>query len=657
MKTIATVLFFLLLGSFCAHGAIYNSDGSASDVQAKHKAASNGDTVMLPAGSFTWSTPVKISKAIKLQGAGSGRVSGWSRSTQTFGTGTKTFTVQNGFTVANGTTLRIWRTATDKETSYMLGIVTSVSGTTLTMNITSNTGSGTASLWLIATEFSTRVIHGAGTNVLLAIIENTGGSPEVSGIQFTTGSGTGKLITLAYTSGGRPILIHDCWFYQTKAEDIIRDESTNRGIIWNCSVNWSYFAQSNSQFLHLPINSRSEVWSSLSTIGMADTTGTSNIYVEDCDFHGGIGVADFDANSKVVWRHNIMDHAGLASHGYDTGPYGTRHWEIYDNQFLFANFGDSDGSKTLPMINHMLLRGGTGIITDNYMEDINSMAWGKKPEIQFGVWCLGRWIHAPGAYSADDGGRVEYPAPRQFGFGYVTGTGHDGQGKSTSQPSGYGSIYVGDSEPAYVWGNTGFTPVIAVTTDGAPGVVNQYGHIPDDPRSYIQAGRDYKLEAKPGYVKYTYPHPLRAPAPGATPTPTPTQSGQRQVQCRPRHQPLLKTCPWLTPSKRSGASVKRITSGFAARIMQRDRSRQGGLSRRTHRMICWMQAVPVNSVCLRTKRFSYVGKGRPVSWIFQSGVPFLSYSFGLPVIATDVRSLRNDIIEEDGISLPIKGSG
>jgi D-inositol-3-phosphate glycosyltransferase len=35
----------------------------------------------------------------------------------------------------------------------------------------------------------------------------------------------------------------------------------------------------------------------------------------------------------------------------------------------------------------------------------------------------------------------------------------------------------------------------------------------------------------------------------------------------------------------------------------------------------------------------------PYVQIFQSGVPFLSYSFGLPVIATDVGSLRNDIVE------------
>ena len=40
---------------------------------------------------------------------------------------------------------------------------------------------------------------------------------------------------------------------------------------------------------------------------------------------------------------------------------------------------------------------------------------------------------------------IEYPAPRQVGFGYVTGAGGvDGQG-----------IYRGDSEPAYVWAGTG----------------------------------------------------------------------------------------------------------------------------------------------------------------------------------------------------------
>ena len=527
MKRIGTLLFtlFALDGlsdiSVPLSGAtIYQSDGSAANVQALHNAALDGDTIILPPGTFMWSRPVTISKAIKIQGEGSGRIVGWSRSSQTFGTGAKTFVVQNGFTAATGTNLRIWRIATNKETSYMLGTVTSVSGTSLTVNVTSNTGNGSASLWLIATELSTRVSHGAGANSLLSLCESTAGDVEVSGIQFTTATGTGTIVALNYTASGRPILIHDCWFYQTaEGSDIIRDLDTNRGVIWNCSFAWSFWAQSNSQALHFPLNKRTEVWSSPSTMGMADSTGANNFYVEDCDFHGGVGVSDFDSNSKVVWRHNINDHAGLASHGYDTSAYGTRHWEIYDNQFLFANLGDCDGSKTLSLINHMLLRGGTGVIANNYIEDITSCAWGNKPEIQFGVWCLGRWSQSPGAYDADDNCIAHYPAPRQFGFGRVTGSGVDGQGHATSN-----GVYVGDSEPAYIWGNTGFQPAISVTTDGQACVANQYGHVPDSPTDYIQAGRDYIMGVKPGYVKFIYPHPLRTVLTQSPPTSTATSN-------------------------------------------------------------------------------------------------------------------------------------
>src|SRR5262245_29013118 len=35
----------------------------------------------------------------------------------------------------------------------------------------------------------------------------------------------------------------------------------------------------------------------------------------------------------------------------------------------------------------------------------------------------------------------------------------------------------------------------------------------------------------------------------------------------------------------------------------------------------------------------------PYRYIYQSGVLFLSYGFGLPVVATDVGSLREDVIE------------
>src|SRR2546430_1167927 len=75
MKTPGTLLLALFLGlclaSHC-EATIYNSDGSAANVQSLVNIATDGDTVTIPAGWFTWNTTVTISgKAITLQGAGS----------------------------------------------------------------------------------------------------------------------------------------------------------------------------------------------------------------------------------------------------------------------------------------------------------------------------------------------------------------------------------------------------------------------------------------------------------------------------------------------------------------------------------------------------------------------------------------------------------
>jgi hypothetical protein len=50
--------------------AILASDGSAQSVQAKHDQANDGDTITIPAGNFTWSIKVIITKSITIQGAG-----------------------------------------------------------------------------------------------------------------------------------------------------------------------------------------------------------------------------------------------------------------------------------------------------------------------------------------------------------------------------------------------------------------------------------------------------------------------------------------------------------------------------------------------------------------------------------------------------------
>jgi hypothetical protein len=99
------------------------------------------------------------------------------------------------------------------------------------------------------------------------------------------------------------------------------------------------------------------------------------------------------------------------------------------------------------------------------------------------------------------------------GFGYVTGNGADGLGRKFDSVT-----YVGDLEPFYIWNQT-FTPIVSDfgsqqgSCSGAP-----VGF--DTSSNYLVQGRDYFVGTpKPGYTKYTFPHPLRSRA-GAPSPPT-----------------------------------------------------------------------------------------------------------------------------------------
>ena len=68
-----SVAITLAWNGFSALATVYDSDGSSTNIQYIHDTlAQNGDTITLPAGTFTWTTGVTISKAITIQGAGIG---------------------------------------------------------------------------------------------------------------------------------------------------------------------------------------------------------------------------------------------------------------------------------------------------------------------------------------------------------------------------------------------------------------------------------------------------------------------------------------------------------------------------------------------------------------------------------------------------------
>jgi hypothetical protein len=81
-------------------------------------------------------------------------------------------------------------------------------------------------------------------------------------------------------------------------------------------------------------------------------------------------------------------------------------------------------------------------------------------------------------------------------------------GRVTGAAGSDSITYKGDSEPLYIWNNTGQnTPSIGEYPDGQG---DSCSGTQDFSSNYIVQNRDYFVGVpKPGYTKYTYPHPQR----------------------------------------------------------------------------------------------------------------------------------------------------
>ena len=526
-RTVRATIFILIfcgLAVLNSRATVYHSDGSAASVQALHKAALKGDTITLPAGTFTWTSGVTISKAIKIQGAGSGRIIGQSRSNVAVGTGSKTFTTQAGLNISAGNTLRIESMplsngSVDGRGTFMTGTVTSYSGTSLAMNITASGGSGTHDFWKIETPSVTIISHGTDSNTLFTLNESPNGNIELSGIkiaQLSSPSNSNTTgIKMNATTNGKLILIHDCWFAEPSNNFDAFECQTNQGVIWNCSFDASPFALV-SHALTIKF-SDSDSWTRASTMGAEDTTGTSNLYVEDCDTHAFLNAFDNDDNGRLVVRHSTFDNAGFGTHGADTSNYGQRHFEIYDSEFVF----NSTNGDVLNLNWWAFVRGGTFLVTDCIMPLIQSQDYGTKPSFKLIVMNLQRNAGPNPCWGAGTANGARYHCPRQVGYGYVTGNGHDGLGRTNDSVT-----YVGDSEPIYIWNITGPAPGIGISDYGSNECSN-----PDHSSNYIRSGRDYFIGTpKPGYAKYTYPHPLTSSGSQPPPTQGATPGSSQQIK-------------------------------------------------------------------------------------------------------------------------------
>jgi len=510
-KLLKLFFFGLLLSSLQLVRAqsVTAASCNTSAVQTAINTATEGQTVYIPSGTCTWTGGVTISgKGINLQGAGSGRIVAYDNGNamETVGTGSRTWTIAGfspGFTgsILTGT---LTAYALGDEALSMTGTVTSYSGSTLTMNITSTTGSGSYHRWFFSTPSSTVLINNSGT-AMFSVTEDTSFDTRLSGFKIQAGTGAGDGVDFKYASGGQAIVLQNCWIQQGSGDST--RFSTNGGVISNCSFDSPTFSMA-PEAVHVKIDSPSSgqiTWTQPSYWGAADTTGQNNIYVETSDFEAYLNAFDDDDNGRLVWRYNLMNNTGSGTHGADTSNYGVRYFEYYKNTGVFNGYNDG---STFNMNWWLFVRGGTFVVWGNTMAALTSTDYGTRPDVNMTAMNLQR-NGGPNACWGAGGGATgtNYHIPRQVGVGRVTGTGTANYPTGKVNNSSTDSItYVGDSEPAYIWGNTR-QPLSNIT-------ISNYGGSdcsnPDVSGNYIQANRDYfnGSTAKPGYTAYTYPHPL-----------------------------------------------------------------------------------------------------------------------------------------------------
>ncbi|MBV8376065.1 MAG: hypothetical protein JO279_03600 [Verrucomicrobia bacterium] len=345
---------------------------------------------------------------------------------------------------------------------------------------------------------------------LVALTPVIGGTLEFCNLVFQEGPLIGSkngqhFIVINYAPGSSPILLHDSSFYSKG--DILSQIlwEQNGGVVWNCtfdsgSTNAAPTNDEQIQFKY-PTTDR---WQSVDSMGMeGDPNGTLNTYIEDCTFQNEpYEMLDCDDGSRVVVRHCTL-YGTCVSHGADSSPFGTRHWEYYDNSFLYPySFGDSSAPNLQGWLTQ---RGGTGVITGNSFCPVSSENRGTKSSVNW----LSDAVTEYRCYT-------EYPIPRALGQGWCGCSGSYSYPQAPEMGSGY------TSDPVYVWGNTS-------NNTYQSGSADTYGYVNNDlcnngltTQDFITAGRDYFFDsgAKPGWTRYTYPHPLRSGAASAPLAPT-----------------------------------------------------------------------------------------------------------------------------------------
>jgi hypothetical protein len=549
MTRIEWLLCAFVLASLFGTGAKANTVTAAScntsDVQSAINSAAEGDTVNIPAGTCSWTSGVTIiGKGLIVQGAGGGRIVAYSSTSLAISTGSQTLSILSTIVSGSPTSISVPATIssispgqtlhiseTGNRQNFIQGTVTSFNSSTgsLVMNITSTGGAcgnsvsgqygSNCARWLISTIPQTVIINNSTGSSMFVINEDSSVHTSVSGIKIAAGTGTADAVDFN-AGGGAAIVLQNCWIEQSG--NISVHFNVNRGVVSNCSFDSTPFSEANIAIDPQPFDETA--WNTPSYWGALDTTGQNNVYIETSDFHAYLLASDNDEGARTVYRYNTFNNAGLGGHGADTGPFGARYFELYNNVMVYNGYNSCTPTcYTFPMNQWDYVRGGSFVVYNNAIPALQSTDYGTKNDLNLTVMNLQRGsnsISQLDCWGAGNGS-AGYFAPHQVGRGYISGAastlvgGIGSATETTYSPAGYGySVLqsVGDLEPGYIWGNsrvplgnTGISDYGSGNSNSCPS-----SPTPATSASYILSGRDYfnGTTPKPGYSPYTYPHPL-----------------------------------------------------------------------------------------------------------------------------------------------------
>ena len=280
------------------------ASASRANVQAAVNTAVDGDTVLIPNGSSTWTSGISTTKQIIIRA-------------QNY-TPTPAGTAGSGF-VANTLAARTGASS---------------------RNVTITNNSSTALF-----SFTSGDDHHCG----------------LGGIAFEEGTGDGEHLVLN-GAGSKPPLIFDNAF-ESKARFFPANPFMRvaclGGVMWNCYIEGTFsIAEAGSASLLIKNEGGVRNWETNGTIGTDDTGGSVNFYMEDCTAINVGQFPDIDDHGRFVARNCVFDGTWGLTHGF-TSTWGGRHWEYYDNVFQQRTTGRNLAGR------YFWCRAGTGVFTDN----------------------------------------------------------------------------------------------------------------------------------------------------------------------------------------------------------------------------------------------------------------------------------------------------